>query len=428
MTHVELRTASPAIHTKPPGPKSRALAKRLHEVECQNVTCLDPIAPIFWERARGSNVWDVDGNRYVDLGAAFGVSAVGHAHPRVVAAVQRQAEALLHGMGDVYPPAIKVELLEALCARYPGRVPAKAVLSSSGADAVETAIKTALLATGRPGLIAFEGAYHGLSLGALDATWRPAFRAPFSARLAKHTAFARFGQIEDVERVARDTSFPIGALIVEPVQGRGGERVPPDAFLTQLRRLCTQNEWLLILDEIYTGCGRTGTFFACEREGVVPDLLCVGKGLSSGMPFSACLGRAEIMDHWPVSTGEAIHTQTFLGHPPGCAAALASLAILEEEHLAERATRLGAQAITRLECGLRNHPGIVEVRGRGLMLAVECDGAARSSAACSACLERGVILLPSGDRNECLSITPPLTIDDAIFFEALEILMECIPR
>jgi len=428
MTRVELSNAPPAIHTKPPGPKSRALAQRLRKVECQNVTCLEPTAPIFWERAQGSNVWDVDGNRYVDLGAAFGVSAVGHAHPRVVAAVKRQAESLLHGMGDVYPPAIKVELLEALCARYPGGGPARAVLGSSGADAVETAIKTAMLATGKPGLLAFEGAYHGLSLGALDATWRPDFRAPFSERLAKHTAFARFGQIEDVERAAREASFPIGALIVEPIQGRGGERVPPDGFLTELRNLCTERAWLLILDEIYSGCGRTGTFFACEREGVVPDLLCVGKGLASGMPFSACLGRPESMDRWPVSTGEAIHTQTFLGHPPGCAAALASLAILEDELLPERAARLGTQAMARLKRGLRNHPGIVEVRGRGLMLAIECDSASRAGAACSACLERGVIVLPSGNRNECLSITPPLTIDEALFFEALESLMECIPR
>jgi 4-aminobutyrate aminotransferase/(S)-3-amino-2-methylpropionate transaminase len=302
---------------------------------------MEPEAPIFWERAAGSNVWDVDGNRFVDLGAGFGVASAGHAHPRVVAALCEQGERLLHGMGDVHPSSVKVELLERLAALFPGGAAARAVLGSSGSDAVEIALKTAQLATGRAGVIAFEGAYHGLSLGALDATHRREFREPFAARLPGATAFARFGDFEDVARLVAASRVPFGAVLVEPIQGRGGERIPPDGFLTALRALCDREGLLLIADEVYTGFGRTGRWFACDHESVVPDLLCVGKGLASGMPISACIGRAAVMDAWPPSRGEALHTQTFLGHPPGCAAALAAIAVIEDEKLVQRAAERG---------------------------------------------------------------------------------------
>jgi len=417
----------PELVTPLPGPRSRALGRRLAAVECRNVTCLAPVPPIFWERALGSNVWDVDGNRFVDLSGAFGVANVGHAHPRVVDAVRRQAEHCLHGMGDVQPPAVKVELLEALCARFPGSVACRATLGSSGADAVETALKTAALATGKVGVVACEGAYHGLSLGALDATWRRDFRLPFAARLPHATAFARYGDCDDVLRAACESIVPVGAVLVEPIQGRGGERVPPPGFLSELRALCDRQGWLLIVDEIYTGMGRTGRWFACEHEGVVPDLLCIGKGLASGMPISACLGRREVMDVWPLSTGEALHTQTFLGHPPSCAAALASIAVLAEEKLPERAAEIGGTALRQLTAALSGVTRAREVRGRGLMLGIECAQPATATAACQAALERGVILLPSGSRGEVLSVTPPLNIDREIFTWALDILVRSLP-
>jgi len=419
-------TLPPDVPGPVPGARSRELAKRLGAVESRNVTCLAPDAPIFWERARGANVWDVDGNRYVDLGAGFGVAAVGHAHPRVVEAVRGQAARLLHGMGDVHPPAVKVELLEALAARFPGGGPCRAVLGGSGSDAVETALKTALLATGRAGVVAFESAYHGLSLGALDATHRRDFRDPFAARLPGATAFARYGDAGDVERAAAACPAPVGAVLVEPVQGRGGERVPPDGFLRALRGLCDRNGWLLVADEVYTGCGRTGRFFACEHEDVVPDLLCVGKGLASGMPVSACLGRAEVMDAWPPSRGEALHTWTYLGHPPGCAAALASLAVIEEDGLVARAARLGERAMARLRAALAGAAGVREVRGRGLMIGVACDDGARTAEAVRRCLARGVILLPSGDDGSILSITPPLVIGEAALDAALDVVAESL--
>lgn len=422
-----LPSLAPALVSPVPGPRSRALAARLETVETRNVTCLAPDVPIFWERAAGANVWDADGNRFVDLGAGFGVANLGHAHPRVVAAVQMQAAELLHAMGDVQPARIKVELLEALTRRYPGGVPARATLGSSGSDAVEIALKTALLATGRAGVVAFEGAYHGLTLGALDATWRPAFRDPFAERLAGRTAFAPFGDADAAASVAKVCAAPVGAVLVEPIQGRGGERIPPHGFLGALRRLCDANGWLLILDEVYTGFGRTGRLFACEHEGVVPDLLCVGKGLASGLPFSACLGRAEVMDAWPPSEGEALHTQTFLGHPLGCAAALATLAVLEEERLPERAAGEGAVALEQLRRRLEGRPGVVDVRGRGLLLGIELDAPARAHAACCAALSRGVIVLASGDEPRVLSVTPPLTIERECLLRALDLLVESIP-
>jgi 4-aminobutyrate aminotransferase/(S)-3-amino-2-methylpropionate transaminase len=329
-------------------------------------------------------------------------------------------------MGDVHPAAEKVELLEALARRFPGGGPAKAILGSSGADAVEAALKTALLATGRAGVVAFEGAYHGLGFGALDATWRPLFRERFAARLPQATVFARFGDADAALRAARASRVPIGAVLVEPIQGRGGDRVPPPGFLRALRSLCDREGWLLIADEIYTGCGRTGRFFACEHEGVVPDLLCVAKGLASGMPISACIGRAPVMDAWPPSGGEALHTQTFLGHPPACAAALASLAVLEEEQLVPRAARLGAGALELLKARLAGRAGVTDVRGLGLLLAVECTTPELAARACSAALSRGVIAVLSGDDGRVISLSPPLSIAEPLLEAALGLLCDAL--
>jgi 4-aminobutyrate aminotransferase/(S)-3-amino-2-methylpropionate transaminase len=330
-------------------------------------------------------------------------------------------------MGDVHPSRTKVELLEALARLYPRGRRVRTVLGSSGSDAVESALKTALLATGRPGVVAFEGGYHGLSFGALDTTWRRDFRDPFQARLPQRTVFARFGDLEDVARVAAESSSPIGAVLVEPVQGRGGERIPPAGFLAGLRALCDREGWLLIADEIYTGFGRTGRIWACDHEEVVPDLLCAGKGLASGMPLSACMGRTELMDDaWPESTGEALHTQTFLGHPLGCAAALASIAVLEEEKLAERAATTGAAALERLGTKLSGARAVADVRGLGLMLGVELESGEPAHAVVTHCLERGVILLPSGDDGRVVSITPPLGIDADVLLPALDILIDAI--
>lgn len=418
-------TLAAELKTEVPGPASRELAQRLARAEARGVTCLEP-APIFWQSAQGANVWDVDGNRFVDLTAAFGVANVGHAHPGVVEAIAQQAGELLHGMGDVHPPSVKVDLVEAIAERYPGGGPARVMLGSSGSDAVESAIKTAQLSSGRAGILAFEGGYHGLAFGSLDTTHRDDFRAPFRARLPNQTVFARYGDLADAKRVAAEAPFEIGAVIVEPVQGRGGERVPPAGFLAELAAWCSETGRLLIADEIYTGFGRTGRWFACEHEEVVPDLLCMGKGMASGMPISACAGRAEVMDAWPVSQGEALHTQTFLGHPAGCASALASMRILEREGLVARAGELGERLRTHLEARCKKNAHVREVRGKGLMVGIEVEGDGKAVAACERALRRGVIALPSGPRGEVASLTPPLSIDADILFEAADVLVECI--
>ena len=431
MTHHPIGTSSnllPVMKTEVPGPQSRTLAQRLSAVEGQGVTSLSP-PPIFWARAQGSNVWAVDENQYLDLTAAFGVANAGHAHPYVVESFHQQAETLLHGLGDVHPSDIRLTLLEELVARFPGGHAAKAVLGSSGSDAVEAALKTAILASGRPGILAFEGSYHGVSLGTLDVSWRSDFRDPFQDRVPQQTRFARFGDLVHAQEVADQSEaegFEIGAVLVEPIQGRGGDRIPPGGFLAGLRQLCDERGWLLIVDEIFTGFGRTGKLWASDHESVVPDLLCVGKGLASGLPLSACLGRTAVMDAWPKPDPEAIHTQTFLGHPANCAAALASLELLDREEGFEKTRALGAAARSQLQEGLKDAPSVHEVRGLGLLMAVEFKSGLDAEALAHRALERGLILLQSGENGCVVSITPPLSIDTKALTYAIETLIEII--
>ncbi|HBZ72392.1 MAG TPA: aspartate aminotransferase family protein, partial [Deltaproteobacteria bacterium] len=268
---------------------------RLAAVESRNVTCQEPLPPIFWERAHASNVWDADGNRFVDLGAGFGVAGVGHAHPRVVEAVARQLARLPHAMGDVHPAVAKVELLEALAARFPGGVPARSVLGSSGSDAVEIALKTALLATGRPGLVAFEGAYHGVHQGAVSLTSsrhylefagvprQRVFRLPYPYSYRFPFPVERRGDeskivLRYLEHLIEDEHSgldDLAGIIVEPVEGEGGYIPPPGDFLPGLREIADKAEAPLIIDEVQTGFGRTGKFWGCELTGTTPDIMCV---------------------------------------------------------------------------------------------------------------------------------------------------------
>jgi 4-aminobutyrate aminotransferase / (S)-3-amino-2-methylpropionate transaminase / 5-aminovalerate transaminase len=441
----------PSVVVPPPGPASQALAHELAELESPNVTYLARDFPVFWEAARGANVRDVDGNVFVDLTAAFAVAGAGHAHPRMVAAISEQAGRLVHGMGDVHPPAIKVELLRALAEVAPGGL-RRSILANSGAEAVEAALKTVALATGRPRVLAFQGGYHGLTLGALSVSSREDFRAPFRAQIPDNALFApypypyrpAFGDDPDASRALAHVEHlldtpgsgggTIGAILVEPVQGRGGDVVPPDAFLPGLRRICDDRDILLVLDEIYTGFGRTGRWFACEHTGVVPDLLVVGKALTGGLPFAACIGNDRAMDAWPRSTGEAIHTSTFLGNPIGCAAALASIAVLREERLVERSAELGGRMLQRLRSSLGEHPRVGEVRGLGMMIGVEMvrDRGSRTPAPelvgriVVDALRRGVLVLGGGIHGNVLSLSPPFTITEEQCSHALGVLEEVI--
>lgn len=459
---------------------TRKVLKLLHAYESRNVTFLDSDGswPIVWERARGVQVWDVEGKKHLDLTAAFGVAAAGHANPQVVKAGQRQMAKLLHAMGDVHPHALKAQLARELNritferwhvaadvrrretnvkegVRFvTSATTGKTIFCNSGFEAVEVALKTAILATGKPGIIAFEGAYHGLGYGALNATHRDYFRVPFRSQLRQFGRFVPFPVGADVRRLKSMTgkSEPpylgcyevekrlhslfrrekIGAILVEPVQCRGGINIPPPEFLPLLRRLCDEYGVLLILDEIYTGFGRTGKWFACEHSRVMPDIICLGKALTGGFPLSACIGRADVMDTaWPKSTGEAIHTSTFLGHPVGSAMALAQIVEIRRHKLVERSARLGKKLLAELKT-IHTSRFKFHARGLGLMVGVELrhpDGSpatAETLAIIKRMLHRGFILLPEGEHSNVISFTPPLTITRAQLTKTVVTLAEVL--
>jgi 4-aminobutyrate aminotransferase/(S)-3-amino-2-methylpropionate transaminase len=432
----------PHIVSVPPGRASRSLSDRLAGVESRNVTFRSREFPIFWRKARGSNVWDPDGNRYVDLTAGFGVAAAGHGNRRVVSAIRKQLAHQLHGLGDVHPPAAKVRLLETLAARSPW-ADTRTVLTNSGSEAVEVALKTARLATGKPGALAFTGAYHGLTYGALALTDRAHFRAPFADQLNPHVRRAPFPAAGATDAEAGLAAVEaaldgpggdqVGCVVVEPIQGRGGIVVPPAGFLSGLGDLCRRRGLLVIHDEIYTGCGRTGAWFAAAHEDAVPDLLCLGKAMSGALPISACLGSAAAMDAWPASEGEAIHTSTFLGNPLACAGAAASLDEIHRRDLPARAAEVGAAWRAELEEIATRRPIVREVRGRGLMLGLELIEPAtglpateRAGEVMREALRRGWILLPDGPDANVLALTPPLTIDARLLTRASAVLDELL--
>jgi 4-aminobutyrate aminotransferase-like enzyme len=440
----DLGSLLPSVRAPLPGARSAALVERLARAESPALTARrarraersgaswDPIA---WAEARGANVVDEDGNVFVDLASGFGVAAMGHGHPRVVAAVQAQAARLLHGFGDVHPSAVKVELLDRLAALAPFP-DARVMLGAHGGDAVEAALKTSMLHTGRAGALAFEGSYHGLAHGPLALCgYREDFRAPFAAQLGAHVTFAPWPRhdapleeaLSAVARAWDASTTPIGALFVEPIQGRGGVRLPPPGFLRALGELARARGALVVADEILVGLGRCGARFVSVEEGLEADLLCVGKALGGGMPMSACLGRAEVMASWGDPAGEAIHTATFFGHPVACAASLAALDVIEDEGLVALSHERGARWLAALSALAARHACVREVRGRGMLLGVELDSGARTLRAVPALLERGWITLPAGARAEVLQVVPPITIDDApleAFVAALDAVLE----
>ncbi|MEY3479613.1 MAG: hypothetical protein RIQ71_388 [Verrucomicrobiota bacterium] len=435
----------PGIRTEIPGPRSRELAIRLRAVESRNITMVAPDWPVFWERSEGVNVWDADGNRFLDFTGGFGVAGLGHTALPVRSALAAQAEKLLHAMGDVHPAEAKVELCEILAEMTFGRGGGgrgKVILGNSGSDAIEAALKTSVLHTGKPGVIVFEGAYHGLGYGALEVSAMEFFRKPFAAQLGRFAVAVPypycyrcpFGQrggfalqggdfpnccsscLGELDKHIRTeiSRREIGAILVEPIQGRAGEIVPPKDFLRLLRRICDEEKILLIADEIYTGLNRTGKLFACDHSEVVPDIICLGKALTSGFPLSACVGRADVMDAWPESTGEALHTSTFLGNPLGCAMAIASL----REHLKPETAEKVRAAGRHLRGVLANieSPKVGDIRGVGLLAGMEIiapDGAPdpQSAGRCvTGALKAGLLILAGGKNGNVISLSPPFDV------------------
>jgi 4-aminobutyrate aminotransferase-like enzyme len=412
-----------------PGPRTAERIPALLRYESRNVTHISEDFPVFWESARGATVVDVDGNRYLDLTAAFGVANAGHSNPRVVAAIAEQAARLMHGMGDVHPTAPRARLLERLARTFAG-VAVKTFLATTGSEAVEAALKTAMLATGRGRFAAYRGAYHGLSLGTLPICGLDKFREPFEPALGASAVMLEYPNASSGitaqaaiagARSSLTANPAIAAIVIEPIQGRGGCIVPPEGYLTAVRALCDELGIVMIVDEIFTGFGRTGTWFAVEREGVVPDILCVGKAMGSGFPISAAIGRAEIMDAWPLSTGEALHTSTYLGNPMGCAAALATFEEMERRRLPARASAFEPFVGSRLG-ELRLRQIVKDVRGRGLFWGVQLADAAIAETVVRRALQAGLILLQSGSSGDAISISPPLVITQRQLARAFDLL------
>jgi 4-aminobutyrate aminotransferase/(S)-3-amino-2-methylpropionate transaminase len=388
---------------------------------------------VFVADAEGAIIEDVDGNRLIDLGAGIAVSNVGHAHPRVVAAVQAQAEHFLHTCFQVTPYEGYVEVCEQLAQRTPGTHEKRSFLVNSGAEAVENSVKIARAATGRAAVIAFDQAFHGRTLLGLSLTAKvdpykknfgpyapEIYRAPFSY------PYRGTGRLDETLAWIEASVHPeqIACVIVEPIAGEGGFVVPEPGWVAGLAAWCARHGIVFIADEVQTGFGRTGAWFACEHEGVVPDVVATAKALGGGMPIAGVTGRAELMD--------AVHAgglgSTFGGNPVSCAAARAAISVIEDEGLVERAQQMGARMIDQLQVMQGASRGVGDVRGRGAMVAIELvddnrrPDAARAKAVASACHEAGVLVLTAGTSGNVVRLLPPLVISDALLDEGLDAL------
>ena len=353
--------------------------------------------PIVVTRGRGALVWDINGKEYIDCTGSYGVCIVGHSHPKVVEAIKRQAETLISCHASFYND-VRSELLQKIIQIAPKGLN-KVFLSNSGAESVECAIKLARKFSGKPEIIAMMGAFHGKTMGALSATWDKKYREPFKPLVPgfKHVP------PDSLERVREAITEKTAAVLVEPIRGEGGIRVPPDGFLPGLREICDESEVLLIFDEVQTGFGRTGKVFACEHWGVVPDILCLAKSVAGGLPLGITIAMEDVMSSFRV--GE--HTTTFSGNPLVCAAACAAIDVLVEERLPERAEKLGRYFKEKLEVLQARHKIVREVRGLGLMLGVEMRFDVLNIILKS--MDRGVLVLDAG-RN-VLRFLPPLVIE-----------------
>lgn len=376
------------------------------------------MASTYWKRplvithGKGASLWDAEGKKYLDCTSNYGVAITGHCHPRVVEAIRNQAGLLLSCHGTFYNEA-RSGLLERLSTIAPDGLK-RAFLSNSGTEAIEFALKLARRSTGKTGIIAMMGAFHGKTMGALSATWNKKYRTPFMP-LVPGFSHVPYGRLERVEAAIDDET---AAIIAEPIQGESGVNVPPDDFLPGLRDICDDKGVLLILDEIQTGFGRTGDMFACQHSGIEPDILCLAKAIASGLPMGATMATEEVMSK--LKMGD--HSSTFGGGPVACAAACATLDVLKDERLPERAKTNGEYMFSKLE-GLAEKYRIVRgARGRGLMLGLDLRFDVLNIIMGS--LERGVLFLDAG-RN-VVRMLPPLIIDREEIDRAITVLDEVI--
>ncbi len=401
-------------------------------------------AAVYVERALNAEMWDVEGRRYIDFGTGIAVCNTGHSHPKIVAAVKDQVERFSHTCVMVTPYDSAVRLAEELNARAPGSTPKKSIFVTTGAEAVENAIKIARAHTGRRGVIAFNGGFHGRTLLAMGLTGKitpyknlfgpfpgEVYHAPFPIPyhgVSIEDSLHALKMLFKVDLAPEDTA----AIIVEPVQGEGGFYPAPDAFMQALRRLCDEHGIVLIADEIQSGFGRTGRFFASEYAGIEPDLVTTAKGIAGGYPIAAVVGKADIMDA-PLPGGLG---GTYAGSPVGCSAALAVLDVMDQEGLVERAAEIGKRVKARLLELQAQHPGVIgEVRAdRGAMIAIELvqDGDASkplvdmTKALVAKAYDKGLVLLSCGINGNVIRLLPALTIEDEILDEGMTVLAGCI--
>jgi len=427
-----------SVRTSLPGPKSRSLLERKEQAISSAIGIHLPAAV---ERAAGALLHDVDGNTFIDLSGGVGCLNVGHSHPKVVHAIQAQAARYTHTDFSIAPYESYVRLCETLCRLAPGPRAKKAILLNSGTEAVENAVKIARAVTGRPAVIAFEGAFHGRTYMSLSLTskidpykrnfgpfmadvYRAPFPDPYRAPDGDPTAWA----IRALEHLFLTHVQPdrVAAIVVEPVLGEGGFVVPPMDFFRRLRELADRHGILLVVDEIQTGIGRTGRMFAIEHFGIEPDLMTVAKAIAVGLPISAVVGARDIMDALP----EGALGGTYVGNPVACEAALAVFEVMEEEQLLGRAGVLGARMLERFRRMQERSPLIGHVRGLGAMVAIELvlDRATKEPAPRETAeilrraMHRGVLLLRAGTYNNVIRILTPLVITDAQLDEALDLI------
>lgn len=396
---------------------------------------------IYAERAENSEIWDREGNRWIDFAAGIAVVNTGHRHPRVIAAVKEQVDRFTHTCHQVVPYENYVHLAERLNAKVPGEFEKKTIFATTGAEAVENAVKIARHYTGRPGVVAFAGAFHGRTLLGMSLTGKvQPYKAGFGAMVNDiwHLPFpndlhgvSQDEALEALNRLFKADIDParVAAIIIEPVQGEGGFYEVPRAFMQALRAMCDEHGMLLIADEVQTGFARTGKLFAMEHYGVAADITTMAKGLGGGLPISAVTGRAEVMDSPPAGGLGG----TYAGNPLGVAAAHAVLDVIEEEGLNERAIRMGQRLKQRLAAIQDSTPEIVDIRGPGFMNAVEFNIPATdkpnpdfANRVREEALKRGLILLTCGVFGNVIRFLAPLTIQDDVFDEGLGILEEAI--
>jgi len=439
----QVRQDLPHLRGSVPGPRAQAIIERDNAVVSPSYTRGYPLVVA---NGQGAMIEDVDGNRFLDFNAGIAVVATGHCHPRVVEAIQKQAADLIHMSGTDFYYEGMVGLAEKLAAIAPGDVPRRVSFGNSGAEAIEGAIKLARWSTKRDKIIAFLGSFHGRTLGALSLTARKSVQragfGPFMPGVV-HAPYPNcyhcpVGQREEtcavecvrhIEDVLLKTISPASetaAIVVEPVQGEGGYVVPPQKFFDELSRVARENGILLVCDEVQSGMGRTGKMWASEHFDLVPDIMSVAKGIASGLPLGATVARADLMT-WPPGA----HASTFGGNPVACAAALATIALLEEE-LLENAARMGEHLRARMRDWPSRFPSVGQVRGLGLMIGIELvrdqatrerDGALRDRVVDMA-FERGLLILGAGENT--IRLCPPLVVTRDQCDFAIDTLEQCL--